>query len=168
MNETKVDSEILAFAYDTLPNDPLNELMYNNMQESSPLEYTEEEQEFAQNLAKSLPTAGKSIDELLPASVSFKPYQGISMPGSTDVGDVSWIVPTGMVTTTCAPIGTALHSWQATASFGTEIGFKGMHLASSTMALSAYDLLRNKDNILDQAKETFNELRDGKIYEAGI
>ncbi|MBP2076813.1 amidohydrolase [Oceanobacillus polygoni] len=169
MNETEVDSEILAFAYDTLPNDPLNELMYQNMLESTPLTYVQEEHAFIESLAASLPTAGKPVEELLPASIHFNAYQaGESLPGSTDVGDVSWIVPTGMVTTTCAPVGTALHSWQATASFGTQIGYKGMHLAASTMALSAYDLLINKDNILDKAKETFERLRDGKEYQAGI
>src|SRR5699024_8820833 len=52
MNETEVESEILALAYDTLPNDPLNELMYRNMQESTPVEYTKQEKEFALNLAK--------------------------------------------------------------------------------------------------------------------
>ncbi|WP_087974775.1 amidohydrolase [Oceanobacillus rekensis] len=169
MNETEVDSEILAFAYDTLPNDALNELMYHNMLESAPLEYTDEEQAFVESLATSLPSVGKPFEELIPTSISFNPYQpGVSMPGSTDVGDVSWITPTGMVTTTCAPVGTALHSWQATASFGTEIGYKGMHLAASTMALTAYDLLNNKDNIIDKAKEEFDKLRDGKAYQAGI
>jgi aminobenzoyl-glutamate utilization protein B len=169
INDTEVESEMLAFAYDTLPNDPLNELMYKNMQESKPLVYTEEEQNFVIELAKTLPSAGKPIEELLRTSISFKPYKrGASIPGSSDVGDVSWIVPTGMITTTCAPIGTALHSWQATASFGTEIGYKGMHLAASSMALSAYDLLKNEDNILEKAQETFDALRDGKVYEAGI
>ncbi|WP_339229003.1 amidohydrolase [Oceanobacillus sp. FSL K6-2867] len=169
INETEVDSEILAFAYDTLPNDPLNELMYHNMLDSTPLTYSQEESAFAVNLAASLPTAGKPVEELLPVSIHFNAYQaGESLPGSTDVGDVSWIVPTGMVTTTCAPVGTALHSWQATASFGTQIGYKGMHLAASSMALSAYDLLNNKDNVLNKAKETFDRLRDGKEYQAGI
>ncbi|WP_059104397.1 amidohydrolase [Shouchella shacheensis] len=169
MNETDVESEILAFAYDTLPNDPLNELMYKNMQESNPLTYTDEEEAFAQQLAQSLPTSGKTMEELLPTAVTFAPYQAdASIPGSTDVGDVSWVVPTGMVSTACAPVGTALHSWQATASFGTQLGYKGMHLAASTMALSAYDLLLNKDNILEQAKETFDHLRGGKVYEPGI
>ncbi|WP_085991100.1 amidohydrolase [Oceanobacillus senegalensis] len=169
MNETEVESELLAFCYETLPNDALNELMYHNMLDSEPLQYTEEEQIFVENLAKSLPSAGKPMEELLPTSISFEPYQpGVSMPGSSDVGDVSWITPTGAVTTTCAPVGTALHSWQATASFGTEIGYKGMHLAASTMALSAYDLIINKDNILEKAKEEFDKLRDGKEYQAGI
>jgi aminobenzoyl-glutamate utilization protein B len=168
INDTEVESELLAFPYETLPNNPLNELMYLNMLESNPLVYTEEEQRFAEKLAKTLPSAGKPVEELLPASISYKPYKAASMPGSSDVGDVSWIAPMGMITTTCAPKGTALHSWQATASFGTEIGYKGMHLAASSMALTAYDLLINKDNILEKAKETFNELRGGKVYEAGI
>lgn len=169
MNETEVESEIIGFPYESLPNDPLNEIMYHNMLESTPLEYTEEEQTFVEDLAKSLPTAGKATDELLPTSISFAPYQpGVSSPGSTDVGDVSWIVPTGSITTTCTPVGTALHSWQATAAFGTQIGYKGMHLAASSMALTAYDLLNNTDDILEKAKETFNKLRDGKEYQAGI
>lgn len=169
MNETEVESEIIGFPYETLPNDPLNKLMYHNMLESTPLEYTEEEQRFVEELARSLPTAGKPVDELLSTSISFDPYQhGVSIPGSTDVGDVSWIVPTGAITTTCAPVGTALHSWQATAAFGTEVGYKGMHLAASSMALTAYDLLINRDNVLEKAKEAFNRLRDGKEYQAGI
>ena len=143
--------------------------MYHNMLKSTPLEYTKEEQSFAEELAQSLPTAGKSADELLPASISFHPYQpGLSSPGSTDVGDVSWIVPTGSITTTCTPVGTALHSWQATAAFGTQIGYKGMHLAASSMALTAYDLITDRNDILEKAKETFDMLRDGRVYQPGI
>lgn len=169
MNETEVESEILGFPYESLPNDPLNELMYQNTLQSKPLEYTKEEQEFVENLAQTLPTAGKPFDELLPTDISYAPYQaGVSSPGSTDVGDVSWITPTGMVTTTCTPVGTALHSWQATAAFGTQIGYKGMHLAASTMALSAYDLLNNEDGVLEKARETFDKLRDGKEYQPGV
>ena len=164
MNETEVESEILAFCYDTLPNDTLNKLMVENVLASKPLEYTEEEQKFVRQLAKTLPTAGKSIEELLPTSMEFKPYDPERItPGSSDVGDVSWIAPTGFITTTCAPVGTALHSWQATASFGTQIGYKGMHLAASSMALTAYDLLKNND-LVKQAKEEFDKRRNGKVY----
>lgn len=169
INDTEVESELLAFPYETLPNNPLNELMYKNMEESKPLGYTEEEQRFAVEMAETLPSTGKPVNELLRTSIFYKSYKpGASMPGSSDVGDVSWIVPMGMITTTCAPKGTALHSWQATASFGTEIGYKGMHLAASSMALSMYDLLKNEDNILDKAKKTFDKLRGEKVYEAGI
>lgn len=168
MNGTEVKSEILAFPYETLPNDSLNQLMYNNMEASDPMTFTKDEQAFAEQIVQTIDTSIKT-DEILPTKISFGPYKpGVSIPGSTDVGDVSWIVPTGSVNTTCAPVGVALHSWQATASFGTTIGYKGMHLAASTMALTAYDLLQNKDNVLGKAKEEFQQYSKGKKYVAGI
>ena len=63
--------------------------------------------------------------------------------GSTDVGDVSWAVPTvGLATATWVP-GTAAHSWQAVAAGGTSIGHKGMLLAARLLALTATDLYTN-------------------------
>ncbi len=63
--------------------------------------------------------------------------------GSTDVGDVSWSVPTaGFSTATWVP-GTPSHSWQAVAASGMSIGHKGMMLAAKVIALSADELFRN-------------------------
>lgn len=63
--------------------------------------------------------------------------------GSTDVGDVSWAVPTaGMRSATWVP-GTGGHSWQAVAAGGTSIGTKGMIIAAKTMALTAIDLFKD-------------------------
>ena len=60
--------------------------------------------------------------------------------GSTDVGDVSWTVPTvGLRTATWVP-GTPAHSWQATAADGMSIGYKGMNVASQTLALTGREL----------------------------
>lgn len=168
MNETEVESEILAFPHETLPNNSLNQLMYNNMKASDPMTFTKDEQTFAEQIVETIDTT-LTTEAILPTKVSFDAYDSsVSIPGSTDVGDVSWIVPTGSINTTCAPIGVALHSWQATASFGTTIGYKGMHLAASTMALAAYDLLQNKDNVLGKAKEEFKQYTKGKKYVAGI
>ncbi len=62
------------------------------------------------------------------------------MSGSTDVGDISWLVPTaGLSTATWVP-GTAAHSWQAVATGGTGIGAKGMLVAAKTLALTAIEL----------------------------
>ncbi|MDC3413990.1 amidohydrolase [Aquibacillus sp. 3ASR75-11] len=174
MTETEVNSEMEAFAYNTLPNETINDLMYENMQESGSLQFTDEEQNFAQEIVKTidpdiLKMAQKTTGELLPITYqNDKQTLGKTMPGSTDVGDVSWITPVGSIMTTCAPVGVQLHSWQATASFGSPIGFKGMHFAAQTMALSAYDLLMNRDNILDRTKEEFQKSTDGKRYVAGI
>ncbi|MCQ6281336.1 amidohydrolase [Bacillus sp. EB600] len=178
MTETEVDSEILAFAYETLPNHVLNEVMFENLKMANSFEYTETEKLFAQELVDTIdPTIvkmsknlfGASTEGLLRTESEFNnQIHGKSSAGSSDVGDVSWITPVAQVMTTCAPTGVQLHSWQATASFGSSIGFKGMHLAAKTMALTAYDLLQNKDNSLNKAKEEFKASTNGKLYTAGI
>lgn len=78
--------------------------------------------------------------------------------GSTDVGDVSWIVPTaGMRAATFVP-GTSSHSWQAVAAGGTSIGTKGMIVAAKTMTLTAIDLFIDP-KIIDTAKDELNRRR---------
>jgi len=177
MTETEVESKILAFAYETLPNETLNDVMYKNMNQSGELLFTEEEEEFASKLLESISPeivamAAKQISDddnkILPTHVTNnKQLLGMTIGGSTDVGDVSWITPTGMVMTTCAPVGVQAHTWQATAAYGSSIGYKGMHLAAKTMALSLYDLLTD-DDIVRKAKEEFKVSTEGKPYIAGI
>ncbi|MEO2020178.1 MAG: hypothetical protein ABGX05_00015, partial [Pirellulaceae bacterium] len=60
--------------------------------------------------------------------------------GSTDVGDVSWVVPTTGFNAACFVPGTPGHSWQVVASGGTSIGRKGMNLAARVLAATAWDL----------------------------
>ena len=76
---------------------------------------------------------------------------GAVSKGSTDVGDVSWVVPTTGVRTACWVPGTPAHSWQATAAGGTTIGQKGMMLAAQTLAATAWDLLR-EPSLIEEAK----------------
>lgn len=177
MTDTEVSSEILAFAYETLPNDALNDLMYENMKMAGAPHFTESELEFASKLVKTVDENivemskkqyGGRVEEVLPTSFDYhKQLKGVSVGGSTDVGDVSWITPVGQVMTTCAPVGVQAHSWQATASYGSSIGFKGMHLAAKTMALSLFDLLTNQE-LIDKAREEFSGLTAGKPYVPGI
>jgi aminobenzoyl-glutamate utilization protein B len=76
--------------------------------------------------------------------------------GSSDVSDVSYVVPTvGLEAATWIP-GTSAHSWQAVACGGTEIGTKGMLVASKTMALTAIDLF-SKPAVIVKAKEEFTK-----------
>ena len=85
------------------------------------------------------------------------------MGGSTEVADVSWITPTGQLTTTCWPLGTPGHSWQTVVSSGSSIGAKGMLFASKAMSLAGLDLL-TKPDLLAQAKADFEKARDGQEY----
>ncbi len=84
--------------------------------------------------------------------------------GSTDVGDVSYVVPTvGLSAATWVP-GTPAHSWQATACGGTDIGIKGLMVAAKTMTLTAIDLFTNPDIII-KAKQEFTQAIGNYKYE---
>ena len=81
----------------------------------------------------------ESVETIKPLSYE----NGGGNTGSTDVGDISYVKPTvGLRAATWVP-GTSAHSWQAVAAGGTEIGTKGMLVASKTMALTAIDLMSN-------------------------
>jgi aminobenzoyl-glutamate utilization protein B len=78
------------------------------------------------------------------------------MPGSSDVGDVSWVTPTGQIMTTCYCFGTPGHSWQLVAQGGMSIGHKGMLYGGKVLALSAIEFLR-KPELVKKAKDEFVE-----------
>ena len=78
--------------------------------------------------------------------------------GSTDVGDVSWLVPTaGFTTATWVP-GTPGHSWQAVAAGGMSIGHKGMLLAKELLFVTGKELFLN-DELIDRAKKELHQAR---------
>ena len=83
--------------------------------------------------------------------------------GSTEVGDVSQITPTGNLLTCCHPLGAPGHSWQITASSGAEIGFKGMDYAAKAMALTGLELMVNADALKADRGE-FVQQTGGKKY----
>ncbi|MEC0228934.1 amidohydrolase [Paenibacillus alba] len=177
MTETEVTWEIKAGAYDLNVNETLNDLLFNQKDEAGPLLFTEEDLAFAGALAATLEPSlqqyakkrqkdlGLAEDDLLPtAFVNYKPTGPITGGGSTDVGDVSWIAPTGQIMTTCAPFGVQVHTWQATAAFGSSIGLKGMHHAAKLLALSTYELLTDGGNLLSLAQAEFQKKTQGKPY----
>jgi aminobenzoyl-glutamate utilization protein B len=87
--------------------------------------------------------------------------------GSTDVGDVSWHVPTSGIGTACFPAGSPGHSWQNTAAIGSPMGHKGMLVAAKVLALSAVDLLQGP-KALEEAKEDFRQRMKGRQYTTRI
>ena len=121
----------------------------------------EEERAYAEAISLTFGDNKKSlnISEQIQPYVYYKETKG---GGSTDVGDVSWAVPTGGFTTATYVPGTAGHSWQAASCTGTSIGIKGMLNAAKVMALTTYDLFMNKNLIL-KAQREFEEKR-GKNF----
>lgn len=180
MTETTVTYEIKAGCYDTLPNMTLNEIMFANAQEIEPLSYTDEELAFAKELQNNIDAsvvAGSRAamaqlgimneDDLVAGFHHIPQTFRMTMPGSSDIGDASWIAPMGQVMTVCAPASVQLHTWQATASFGTSIGMKGMHQAAKIMAGSVYDSLQNPE-IIEKARAEFDKNRAGVEYVPAI
>ena len=105
----------------------------------------------ANDYAKEIYQTFLKPDKLIGSQEEIQDYRFSHSYGSTDVGDVSWVVPTaGMRAASWVP-GTAAHSWQAVASGGTSIGLKGAELAAKVLAKSAVEIFSDQ-TIIEQAK----------------
>lgn len=156
---TQMEYEMIGGTHELLPNLTLQRIMHANLSTVGGVTYDEEEKVFANSIAKTL---GYEKADLKVAS-SVEPFKEVGTAyGSTDVGDVSFAVPTaGLRIATWVP-GTPAHSWQAVAAGGMSIGEKGMMVAAKTMALTAVELFQ-KPKIVQQAKEEFVQKR-GKDF----
>lgn len=156
--ETEVEVEVIHGIYSLLPNVALAQAMHRNLAAVGGVEYDADERAFAETLRESLPDDAPPIDDaarVKPFEVLLGARQG---GGSTDVGDVSWTVPTaGIRTATWVP-GTGSHSWQAVAAGGMSIGTKGMLVAAKTIARTAVDLYLDPE-LVREARAEFVERR---------
>lgn len=160
---TRMEYEVIHGVYNLLPNEVLAKVMYNNLQKVGGVHYNDAEIAFAEKVAESF---GKNK---VPVKSAEK-IRGFSASkgggGSTDVGDISWVVPTaGMAAATWVP-GTAAHSWQAVAAGGMSIGKKGMVVAAKTLALTAYDLFTNLETLEQATVELKGKTGEDFKYEA--
>ena len=155
---TTVEHEVIHGVYAMLPNEVLARVMDRNLRTVGGVQYTPEEEAFAQRLRSSL---AADAPPLLRAS-RIEPFQMKEGGASTDVADVSWVVPAaGLRAATWVP-GTSSHSWQAIAAGGTSIGVKGMLVAAKTLTTTAIELL-TKPEILDEARAEY-QLRVGPDF----
>jgi aminobenzoyl-glutamate utilization protein B len=160
---TTMKYDIIGGTHDLLINRTLAEVMQNNLEKVGGVNYTEAEKAFAKKIQPSFIGAPVAVE----TAATIKPLTYITEgnQGSTDVGDVSYVKPTvGLRAATWVP-GTPAHSWQAVASGGTEIGTKGMLVASKTMALTAIDLMTNP-TIIQKATEEFTKSIGDYKYKA--
>jgi aminobenzoyl-glutamate utilization protein B len=156
---TTVDVELESASYNILPNGYLADLQRKNMLAVGGVKYSAEERAFAETLRKTLegrlPPLG-SEEQVQPVTQAFT-------PASTDLGDVSWKVPTTEVTAATWVPGVPAHSWQAVACDGMSIGIKGMMVAAKTMALTGLDLFGSPDHVA-KARAEFDQRRGGETY----
>ena len=151
---TTLEYEVIHGNHSVLPNEVLARVAYDHLVALGGPRYDETDQAFAAEIAKTLPSGRYE-----PGSERvIEPFAIKQSKGSTDVGDVSWNVPTvGLGTATFVP-GTGLHSWQAVATGGTPLAHKGTLLAAEVLAATAIDLLSQPD-LVAAATAEFNDRR---------
>jgi aminobenzoyl-glutamate utilization protein B len=152
---TTVEHEIIGGTHNLLANETLGRVMNEKLNEIGGFAYSPEEQAFAEKIYATL--ISPSVELASHEQVQAWDFERPGL-GSTDVGDVSWTVPTvGLRTATWVP-GTPAHSWQATAAGGMSIGFKGMNVASQTLALTGKELF-TRPELIANAKAEFDKRR---------
>ena len=160
--DTSMTYEVMHGNYSLLPNDVVQQIMHKNLKNFGGITYSKDENEYANTIYKTFikPTLKIGSQENVSEYTTSHSY------GSTDVGDVSWVVPTaGIRTATWVP-GTAAHSWQAVASGGTSIGIKGTELAAKTIAATAVEILSNPSIVQAAKNELHQRVGDDFSYKA--
>ena len=168
-----------------VPNDTLGKVMDKKMRQIGAPDFTDAEKAYAIKYIQTFSQAEKgSMEDLLralgpnPELAEFmqrsrnKPLQdelvpyfflNKAMPGSSDVGDVSWITPTVQCNTTCYAAATPAHSWQMVAQGKSSIAHKGLLYAAKTMALTAVEVFQDP-SIAQQAQKELHKILGGKTY----
>jgi aminobenzoyl-glutamate utilization protein B len=155
-----------------LLNDTITDVMYEKMVALGPIEYSQAEMEFGETITKNCPPVdfvdlvvkiyGREAREVAAPESLFltqvmpNTHTDYVVPGSTDVGDVSWVTPTGQISAATMTARTPGHSWQIVAQSGMSIGYKGMLYAAKVMAMTALEFMTDKDR-LHAAREEFGK-----------
>jgi aminobenzoyl-glutamate utilization protein B len=169
MSRTKFEMQIDTDCHEIIPNYPLSQVIYRNMQKLGPPQFDDADRKLALQLQEPLRNdfglkETKPLNDTI-EELTEKPYPPDA--GSTDVGDISWHVPTSGFGTACFAAGSPGHSWQNVAAIGSPIGHKGMLVAAKVMALSAADLLADEQALKD-ARVDFDKRMKGRKYTTRI
>jgi aminobenzoyl-glutamate utilization protein B len=150
--------------YELLVNRKGAEALQKNLEVLGPITYTAEEIAFAKKIQQAQGGAQSGLDGTIhPLKETKDDPQG----GSTDVGDISWIVPEITLVATTAPANTAWHGWSVVACGGMSIGHKGMMLAAKSLAMTMVDLFEN-EQLRNDVRAEFEQRRGGHVYKPYI
>ena len=174
MTQTKVKTKILAGVSNLVYNETLGNIMQGNLDQLGAPEFSKEDHLYAKKYQDTLTrkdiesaysNAGIDLVEgqVLAETVVAGDVKPVDMGGSTDVADVSWVVPTVSLWGANYAIGTPFHSWQMTAQGKSSIAIKGMTHAAMVMAATGSDLILNK-TILDDAWSEHNKTIEKEGY----
>jgi aminobenzoyl-glutamate utilization protein B len=172
MTDTKVEYKITAGYSDYIANPTLSKIMKKHAQNTlEKVQYTEEEYEYAFRMQATF----KEELALMAKGFNFNSHTEFSpiikalfpapkkIPGSSDVGDVSWVIPMAQLVGSCYAFGTPPHSWQMVSQGKSSITHKGMQNAAMIMALTVIEVLKNP-KLLHQIKKDHEEKLNGSSY----
>lgn len=151
---------LVSGLHEVLPNRTGGLVMHKNLELLGPITYTAEEIAFAKTIQRETGKPETGPDG------SIKPFEEtLEDPtgGSTDVGDVSWIVPEIRLSVTTAPKDVPWHSWAVVASGGMSIGHKGMMHAAKALAMTMVDIFQD-ENLRKAIREEFEQRRGNYEY----
>ena len=162
--ETTHKVHLITGVHEYLLNRPLQEALQKNLELVGAPQFAETEHEFARKLQRITGKDEKGFnDKIKPLPDEPGEVKG----GSTDVADVSWIVPTAGFRVTTAAEDVPWHSWATTACSGTRAGRKGAVVAAKVIATTGVDILTNT-TLVKEAKAFFLEATEGKPYQSPV
>lgn len=164
MTRTKFDVQVDTDCHEIIPNTALSELVLKNLKAVGAPKFDDADRAFARRLQEPLVAEFNSkfadaIDEkIYTLAESARPSNG-----STDVGDVSWHIPTGGLRTSCMAAESPGHSWQNVAAIASPLGEKGILYASKVIAATMLDLLERPEEVA-AAKAEFDKRMKDRSY----
>ena len=156
MADVDYEINLISGIHEILPNRAGGVAVQENLETLGPLSYTSEELDFAYKIQEATSKPKLGINGKI---TPLKPTAEHPMGGSTDVGDVSFLVPVVRLGATVAPEGTPWHSWAVVACGGMSIGHKGMVYAAKALSMSMVDLFTDS-KLLQEVKDEF-KMRKG-------
>lgn len=164
MTRTKLSVQIDTDAHELITNNPLSEMLHNNLVTIGPPKFTEEERQFARRIQQPIVEEfGTVFPQAIASEVKSLEASRSPSKGSTDVGDISWFVPTGGIRTTCMAAESPGHSWQNVACIGSSIGEKGIIYGAKVLAISALDLFE-RPALIEAARADWKDRMKGREY----
>ena len=181
MTQTRVETVFDKATCNLIPNKTLLDILYSTMKNHPAIVVDKKDIEFAQKIHKTFAPEQKAYCEhemrldndicagsrYISGSGTFYYTNEKCEMNSTDVGDVSWIVPTATFSYTCMAYGTMEHSWQFVAQGKSPLFHKGMLAAAEILAISAAELIE-KPELIKNAKKELKERLGIKQYECPI
>ena len=160
MTETQANVRLMGGSWELLVNDTGARLLDANLRWIGTPEFTVEEDAFAKKIQRATSVPDVGMDRGIRA-LNDQKVEG----GSTDVGDVSWVVPTLHLTVVTSPKDAPWHAWPVVATGGMSIGHKGMMTAAETLAATMVDLYE-KPQTLRAVREEFAKKRGDAVFKA--